>query len=34
MINNKELGTFYTVNDLFIDTEALKDIKIKYDNIP
>ena len=30
---NKELGTFYTVNDV-IDREELKAIKSKYDNIP
>jgi len=30
---NRTLGTFYTVNDL-IDRNALKDIKLKYDNIP
>jgi hypothetical protein len=30
---NKELGTFYTVNDV-LDREALKAIKSKYDNIP
>jgi len=30
---NRTLGTFYTVNDL-VDRDALRDIKIKYDNIP
>ena len=30
---NRTLGTFYTYRDL-VDTEALKDIKNKYDNIP
>jgi len=30
---NRTLGTFYTYKDL-VDTEALKNIKNKYDNIP
>jgi hypothetical protein len=30
---NRTLGTFYTYKDL-VDTEALKDIKNKYNNIP
>ena len=30
---NRTLGTFYTVNDL-VDRDALRDIKLKYDDIP
>ena len=30
---NRTLGTFYTINDL-VDRDALRDIKLKYDNIP